>query len=153
METQSFLKYDPSPIEKKLPFETNGLGSFEPYSAWAQPSMVVKGTIRQGSMHSPGFSLVATVTAVIPANSNLTFSTNVSLNIPFGHFGRIEAIDCLLTKHIVPFSQIIESNYCEKIKVCLRNYSDTDYSVNKGDAISQIIFQRYVTPRILQQNK
>ena len=148
-----FLKPDTTIIERKLPFETNGLGSFEPYSAWAQPTMAVNGTIRQGSMHSPGFSLAAAVTAVIPANSNLVFPTNVSLDIPFGHFGKIEAIDCLLTKHIVPFSQILESDYCEKIEVCLRNYSDTDYTVNKGDAISQIIFQRYVIPKVLSSIK
>ena len=153
MEPLSFLKTDTALLEKKLPFETNPLGSFQPYSMWTAPTMAVTGVLRQGSMHSPGLTLTAYNDAVIPANSNLVFPTEVTIDVPFGHFGKIEAVDSLLQKHIVPFSQILESDYDEKIKVCLRNYSDVEFVVKKNDAISQIIFQRYVTPRILHTLK
>ena len=153
MEPLSFLKTDTALLTKRLPFQTNGLGSFEPYSMWAAPTMVVTGDIRQGSMHSPGLTLTAFNDAVIPANSNLVFPTEVTIDVPFGHFGKIEAVDSLLQKHIVPFSQILESDSDEKIKVCLRNYSDVEFAVKKGDAISQIIFQRYIMPRILSKIK
>lgn len=147
------MKTDTTVLEKKLPFETNGLGSFEPYSMWSTPIMAVTGVIRQGSMHSPGLTLTAFNNAVIPANSNLVFPTEVTIDVPFGHFGKIEAVDSLLQKHIVPFSQILESDSDEKIRVVLRNYSDVEFAVKRGDAISQIIFQRYVMPRILSTMK
>lgn len=152
METH-FLKTDTTVIEKKLPFVTNGFGNFEPYSMWSTPTISVTGVIRQGSMHSPGLTLTAFYDAVIPANSNLVFPTEVTIDVPFGHFGKIEAVDSLLQKHIVPFSQILESDSDEKISVVLRNYSDVEFAVTKGDAISQIIFQRYVMPRMLSTIK
>jgi dUTPase len=140
-----------APKRPPMPFETHGFGSFEPYSKWSAPSMVVNGNLQHTTMHSPGFALTAISGGTITAKSNKIFQTNVIVAVPFGHFGKLEAVDCLLAKHILPFSQIIESNSSTPIAVSLINHSELDYTITQGDTIAQLILQRYVIPQILKK--
>lgn len=149
-----YMKSDYSEIKPRIPFETHGFGQFRPYEAWAAPVMLVTGqnkhrTTRQ-SMHSAGFPLYAANGGVVLAKSSASFSVGISVDIPFGHFGKIEPISKLVfEKQVAPVSTIINENNPNIITICLLNHSYVPHEVIKGDCIGQIVIQRYTVPRTL----
>ena len=99
---------------------------------------------------SAGFALFANAAVVVPARGSATISSGISVQIPFGHYGKIEAVPFLgLRYDITPFGQIVDENCNNIIYVKLLNNSNVTYGVKKGDNIAQLIVQRYSTP-ILQ---
>jgi len=151
---EGYMKSDCSEIKPRLPFQTHGFGQFRPYEAWSAPVMVVTGpnkhrTTRQ-SMHSAGFPLYAMKEGVILPKNSSVFSAGISVNIPFGHFGKILPISGLVFKKgIVPILTIINENNTDDIKICLMNHSDSPHNVVNGDCIGQLVIQRYTVPRTL----
>jgi dUTP pyrophosphatase len=144
-----------SPITSPvLPVIKHGLGHFQPYSEWSAPKMVVySGKIKQrSSMHDPGFELVSTVDCVVSSRSSSIVSSGLSVQIPFGHFGRVEGLTPLAMQHgIVPFSSILDSECQSIINVKLFNHSNQPYRIQRGERIAQLVIQRYSAPCVVQQ--
>ena len=94
-----------------------------------------------------GFDIYSIENTVIPAKS----SNTVDVGFEFAHidplyFVKIEGRSGLGFKHgIFPHYGIIDENYRGKAGVLLRNFSDIDYQVKKGDKIAQFV----IYPRIL----
>jgi dUTP pyrophosphatase len=103
-------------------------------------------------MHAPGFELVSTVDCVVSSRSSTIVSSGLSVQIPFGHFGRVEGLTLLAMQHsIVPFSSILDSECRSIINVKLFNHSNQPYRIQRGDAVAQLVIQRYSAPCIIQQ--
>jgi dUTP pyrophosphatase len=101
-------------------------------------------------MHSAGFPLYAMKDGVVPSKNSAIFSAGISVDIPFGHFGKILPISGLVFKKgIVPILTIINENSTEGIKICLMNHTDSPHNVVNGDCIAQLVIQRYTVPRTL----
>ena len=70
-------------------------------------------------------------------------SVNLKLTIPKGYFGQIAGRSGVaLFKGISAFNSIIDAGYRDRIYVLLFNFSDDDYTIEKGNHIAQIIIQR-----------
>lgn len=100
-----------------------------------------------------GYALFATKDGIVPCRGSLTMSTGISIKIPFGHYGKIEAVPLLGMRYdITPFGNIIDEKNNDIIYIKLLNNSNINYQVKKGDNIAQIIIQRYATP-LIQYNR
>jgi len=152
--TKHGIKTPLSPVTSPvLPVLQHGLGHFQPYSEWSAPKMLVySGNLTpRSSLHAPGFELVSTVDCVVSSRSSTIVSSGLSVQIPFGHFGRVEGLTPLAMQHgIVPFSSILDSECPSIINVKLFNHSNQPYRIQRGERIAQLVIQRYSAPRVLR---
>lgn len=93
-----------------------------------------------------GFDLFSRESQIVPAKGAAIFDTGVHIAIPFGFVGFLKSKSGLNVKHGITSDGTIDSGYTGSIAVKLYNHSDTDYIVEKGDKISQIVFQRFEAP-------
>ena len=73
----------------------------------------------------------------------MCLNVDLKLAIPEGFFGQITSPSVVaLFKGISAFNGIIDAGYRDRIYVLLFNFSDDDYTIEKGNRIAQIIIQR-----------
>ena len=73
----------------------------------------------------------------------MRLNVDLKLAIPKGFFGQITSPSGVaLFKGISAFNGIIDAGYRDRIYVLLFNFSDDDYTIEKGNRIAQIIIQR-----------
>ncbi len=91
-----------------------------------------------------GFDLYAFDTTVIPAWGKALISTQISVAVPPGTYGRIAPRSGLSVKHDLEVGAgVVDPGYTGEVKVVLRNFSDKDYTVQQGDKIAQLILENY----------
>ena len=96
-----------------------------------------------------GMDLFARETKVIPARGSATFDTGVHIEIPKGYYGSLESKSGLnVNNSIISGGGVIDCGYTGSIVAKLYNMSDTDYTVNAGDKITQIVILHILTPTV-----
>ncbi len=95
-----------------------------------------------------GLDLYSKETAVIPARGSRTFDTGVHIELPVGTVGMLKSKSGLNVKHGLTSEGVIDVGYTGSICVKLYNHSDTDYTVNAGDKISQLVIMLIYTPEL-----
>ena len=95
-----------------------------------------------------GLDLYARVTQKIPAYKSRVFDTGVHVELPEGTAGVLISKSGLNTIHGLTSTGLIDEGYTGSIVVKLYNTSDTDYTVNKGDKISQLVIVPILTPEL-----
>ena len=89
-----------------------------------------------------GYDLYAFDVVTIPAWGKALVSTQISVAVPPGTYGRIASRSGLSVKNDLEVGAgVIDRGYMGEIKVVLRNFSDTDYRVQRGDKIAQLILE------------
>lgn len=69
--------------------------------------------------------------------------TDISIAVPEGTYGRVAPRSGLAVKHgIDTGAGVIDADYRGPVKVLLFNLSETDFEVQVGDRIAQIIVER-----------
>jgi dUTP pyrophosphatase len=142
----SYLCDTSSPTaSRRLPFQTLGFGQFEDYSPWAlRVSCPQRMTPTRGSAKSAGYDLRSPVKVVVPIRGSTMINTLCRVEMPSGHYGKIEGRSGLAVRHdIVAFGGVIDEDYRGDIHVKLFNHSDTPYNVEIGDRIAQMVIHRY----------
>ena len=92
--------------------------------------------------NSARYDLYANETIKVFAGSRSLVSVDLRMIIPKGYFGRISPRSGFPLNHgIIAFSGTVDSGYTGIIYVLLFNFSITDFLVQKGNHIAQIIFQ------------
>ena len=82
-------------------------------------------------------------TKLLPGRGRVCVSVDLKLAIPKGFLGQITGrSDVALFKGISAFNCIIDAGYRDRIYALLFNFSDDDYTIEKGNRIAQIIIQR-----------
>ena len=72
------------------------------------------------------------------------------MSIPKGYYGEICPRSGLALKNgVVAFNGTIDSGYLGVVYVLLFNFSNDNFSVEKGNRIAQIIFKKYETVSFL----
>jgi dUTP pyrophosphatase len=95
---------------------------------------------------SAGIDLRSSEDVMVKKYSQLRINTGLRLEIPPGYFGTVAGRSGLALRHAVePFCGTIDSDYRGNIQVLLRNYSERDYRIERGDRIAQLIIQPYLT--------
>ena len=86
-----------------------------------------------------GMDLYARESAVVEAKGCAVFDTGVHVQIPQGFAGFLKSKSGLNVKHGIVSDGLIDSGYTGSIVVKLYNLSSSDYKVNAGDKISQLV--------------
>lgn len=100
-----------------------------------------------------GLDLYALETQTIPAYGNAIFETGVHIQLPPNTAGLLVSKSGLNTKHDITSTGLIDEGYCGSIKVKLYNHGNTDYKVESGEKISQLVVIPIVKPEIEIVNK
>lgn len=137
---------------RRLPFETMGLGQFEDYSPWALRVSCPKGmTPIRGSAKAAGYDLRSSTDITVPARGSVVINTQCKVELPSGHYGKIEGRSGLAIRHdIVAFGGVVDEDYRGEIHVKLFNHSETPYDVKIGNRIAQLVIQRYANLNVRQ---
>jgi dUTP pyrophosphatase len=78
----------------------------------------------------------------IPSNEKVTLCTGLCLIFPKGIYARIAPRSGLaVNKDIEAFCGTIDTDYKDEIKVVLRNFGKSPYTVKHHDRIAQLIFE------------
>ena len=100
-----------------------------------------------------GLDLRSPFDAVVPAHGSVCIDTGIHMALPTGTFGKLESKSGLHVKHdIVCLGGVIDSSYRGSIVVKLYNMGDTDYTINEGDKIVQLIIQPCLLPSLVLVN-
>lgn len=101
-----------------------------------------------------GYDLTSTVDLVLEPGMRALVPTGLAMSIPEGFAGFVQPRSGLAVKHgvsIVNSPGLIDSHYRGEIKVVLVNLDpEKPFSVNRGDKICQLVFQRVEQARFEQ---
>ena len=107
----------------------------------------------RGSSLAAGSNLYSTETKVIPTHGKMLFNLQISIIVPEGTYGRITPRSGLAAKHMIDVSAgVIDADYQGCVSTLLFNLSDTDFQVNEGNQIAQLIVESIHTPEIVEVN-
>lgn len=93
-----------------------------------------------------GLDIYATEEKVVPAKGSAVFDTGVHIQLPRGTVGMLKSKSGLNVKHGITSEGVIDVGYTGSICVKLYNNSDADYTVNRGDKISQLVIMPILIP-------
>lgn len=97
----------------------------------------------KGSALAAGYDLYASEDTLIPAQENGLVSTDISIVVPIGTYGRVAPRSGLAVKHgISTGAGVIDADYRGEVKVVLFNHAKKDFEVKKGDRIAQLILEK-----------
>jgi len=143
----AILPTDLLKMVRPLPIETHGLGQI--LSSGMRIVSRDDCTPQRKSAGAAGYDLFSPSAAIVPANGSVIIDTQLAVQLPIQHYGKIEGRSGLGMLHdIVPFGGIIDEDYRGPIKVKLFNFSQQDYKIKSGDRIAQMIIQHYSSPNI-----
>jgi dUTP pyrophosphatase len=99
----------------------------------------------RNNVSDAGADLRSIENITIPPLSRALISTGLSLEIPYGFYGRIAPRSGLAVKHGVDvLAGVIDSSYRGPLGVVLYNTDkNKEFIVNIGDRIAQIIFEQH----------
>ena len=95
-----------------------------------------------------GLDLYATETKVVPARGSAVFDTGLHIELPKGTAGMVKSKSGLNVKHNLTSEGVVDVGYVGSICVKLYNHGDKDYTVSRGDKISQLVIVPILTPTL-----
>ena len=103
----------------------------------------------RGTEGAAGYDLAAAEAAVVPAHGKCLVKTGLQIALPPGCYGRIAPRSGLAIKKFIDVGAgVIDADYRGEVGVILFNFSDTDFMVNMGDRIAQLILEKNKTPLV-----
>ena len=103
----------------------------------------------RASGSAAGYDLFSPVDAVIPAKGKALISTEISLAIPEGYYGRVAPRSGLAVKHSIDVGAgVIDSDYRGPLGIVLFNFGEADFAIKKNDRIAQLIITKIITPPV-----
>ncbi|OJJ39765.1 hypothetical protein ASPWEDRAFT_37604 [Aspergillus wentii DTO 134E9] len=103
----------------------------------------------RGSAFAAGYDIYSAKETVIPAKGKAMVETGIAVAVPAGTYGRVAPRSGLAAKHFIDTGAgVIDADYRGEVKVLLFNFSDVDFTINKGDRIAQLVLERIYTPEV-----
>ena len=99
-----------------------------------------------------GYDISAIENKIIWPWKHEVVSTQITLTIPHGAYGRIVPHSGLALKGIDIAAGIINSDYWGEVKVLLVNHSDIQFEVKTGDRIAQLIVKKISLDKLNEDN-
>ena len=101
-----------------------------------------------------GADITSSEKIAIPPRERALVSTGVRLEIPEGCVGLIWPRSGLAVKKGIDCGAgVIDSHYRGEVKVLLFNHSDTEFQIEPGDRIAQILIQKVERVEFLPANQ
>lgn len=91
---------------------------------------------------SAGYDLYSVESVIIPQGQTRKIATGICLEFSSEYFVKIYSRSSMALKNVNVIAGVIDSSYRGLMEVILQNTSDTEYVVNKGDRIAQMVFHR-----------
>ncbi|KAL1841271.1 hypothetical protein VTJ49DRAFT_7273 [Mycothermus thermophilus] len=105
----------------------------------------------RGSAFAAGYDLYAARPTTIPARGKALVDTDISMAVPLGTYGRIAPRSGLAAKNFIDTGAgVIDADYRGPVKVLLFNHGETDFQVNEGDRVAQLVLERIYTPDVVE---
>ena len=95
-----------------------------------------------------GLDLRSPVEATILPGSSATIDTGVHAEIPKGFVGMLKSKSGLNVKHGITSEGVIDAGYTGSIVSKLYNHGDEQYTVHRGDKITQLVILPVLLPSI-----
>ena len=90
---------------------------------------------------------------IIPPHSQLLIPTQIKLQVPLGHYGRLASKSGLAILHQLHVGAgVIDPDYMGEIMILLINTASRVHPIMKGDPIAQLILEKVSVP-ILRELK
>ena len=99
-----------------------------------------------------GYGISAVESKIIWPWKHEVISTQITLAIPRGAYGRIALWSGLALKGIDVAAGVIDSDYWEEVKVLLVNHSNIQFEVKMGDRIAQLIIEKISLDKLNEEN-
>jgi len=106
----------------------------------------------KGSEFAAGYDLYAVESLVVKARGKALIKLELQIAVPFGTYARLAPRSGLALKNGIDVGAgVIDADYRGPVGVILFNHSDTDFVVNTGDRIAQLILERIVTNAVIEE--
>lgn len=86
-----------------------------------------------------GMDLKSPIDIFVPARGSAIIDTGIHVEIPHGYAGFLKSKSGLNVKHDITSEGVIDAGYTGAIVCKLYNHGDTDYTVHRGDKITQLV--------------
>lgn len=86
-----------------------------------------------------GLDLYSLEDRIIEAKGDAIFKTGVHIQLPKGYAGLLVSKSGLNVKHGITSTGLIDEGYSGEITVKLYNHGGRDYTIRKGEKISQLV--------------
>jgi len=98
---------------------------------------------------SVGYDLHSAEEAILKPHTRKLFKTNVAVEIPEGHYGRVAGRSGISYKNgLDVLGGVIDPSYRGEIGVILYNTSDVEVGIEIGKAIAQLVLEKVSTPEV-----
>ena len=105
-----------------------------------------KGPTRSTS-EAAGYDLNSSEDIKVPPRTRILVSTDIAIQVPPGTYGRIAPRSGLSVKNCIDIGAVvIDKDYRGQIKILPINDSDTEFLVQQGDRIAQLLLEQIKTP-------
>lgn len=106
----------------------------------------------RGSNEAAGLDLYASAPVTVPPHGKALVPTDIAIDIPPGHYGRVAPRSGLAVKnHINVGAGVIDSDYRGHVQVVLFNHSPTEaFVVNPGDRVAQLVLEQISIPAVVE---
>ena len=102
---------------------------------------------------SVGLDFYSPADYIIPPHSQLLIPTQIKLQVPLGHYGRLASKSGLAILHQLHVGAgVIDPDYTGEIMILLINTASCVHPIMKGDPIAQLILEKVSIP-ILRELK
>lgn len=92
-----------------------------------------------------GYDLFSTQTMLVPAHGSAVFHTGVHVELPRNRAGMVMSKSGLHIVHDITTDGLVDPGYDGEIMVKLTNHGDSDYWVERGDKIAQLVVATVTT--------
>ena len=96
----------------------------------------------RGSDDAAGLDLYASTTKTIPPGTRALIDLGIKVKLPPGTYGRIAPRSGMSLKGIDVAAGVIDRDYRGELRVLLHNSGTTDFNVESGDRIAQLVIER-----------
>ncbi|CAL1286396.1 unnamed protein product [Larinioides sclopetarius] len=103
----------------------------------------------KGSKLAAGYDLYSAYDYVVPPKGKILAMTDIQVQIPPGHYGRVAPRSGLAVKNFIDVGAgVVDEDYRGNLGVVLFNFGSQEFKVNKGDRIAQFICEKISYPEL-----
>ena len=125
---------------RKEPYSDNTSSPVEPGNLKIKLNSEKATTPTRGTPDSAGLDFYSAENAVIAAGKHKLIHTDISMEIPKGHYGKLSARSGLALKNRIDVKAgVIDSDYRGEIGIILENNGNEDFDINIGNRIAQMV--------------
>ena len=128
------------------------------YTMQPTPGLILKIKSTGGYLQPPrfgdtGFDLSSAdpLPIILKAKNYITVPTGICVELPKGYDAQVRPRSGLASRGIMASLGTIDNSYRGEIKVVLFNFSDSDFIINLGDRIAQLVISRVYIPETVEQ--